>query len=75
MNPNETVSYPQVTDGVARRLDVGDAEPAVLGVATESGGGDLNGTAALIFFSHAGTGLGQIAVPRLYNGSTSTGFV
>lgn len=76
MQENQTVDYPQTTDGIARRLDIGPAEPVVLGIVTETGGGDLNGTAALIFFSHAGTGLGQLGLPRLFGaGNASTGFV
>jgi hypothetical protein len=65
MMPNQTVEYPRITPGIARVLGaVTDAGVRIV-PQSESGGGDLNGTAALILRAHAGTGLGQSDMPRL----------
>lgn len=70
MVPNQTVSYP-ASGFCARNMQ---ATPVTLlsNAPFPQGGGDLNGTQAEpIFFSHAGTGLGQRGLPRLPCGATS----
>lgn len=64
MKPNQTIEYPRITAGVARKLDLPPFNRTADG-RTYRGGGDQNGTAALIFFGHAGTGLGATSMPRL----------
>jgi hypothetical protein len=66
LSPNQTIAYPQITAGICRHLGASTIESVALTPASETGGGDLNGTAASpIFFSHSGTGLGQAGLPRL----------
>lgn len=59
MHP-DPVNYPEITAGICRRLNT------VIAPVSENGGGDLNGTAALILRGHAGTGLGSSSMPRLF---------
>lgn len=65
LNPNDTVQYPQITQGIARRLQTTVLAGQTRVPQSENGGGNLNGTAARsIMLGQAGTGLGQANVPR-----------
>jgi hypothetical protein len=61
--PDQTTSWPVNTMGICRHINepFGVSEP----LPSVTGGGDLNGTAALILRSHAGTGLAQTNMPML----------
>jgi hypothetical protein len=61
---NQTVIYPQITPGIARRIDI---DPT-LAPETEAGGGDANGTAAKFLHGQSGTGADKLSLPRLSNG-------
>lgn len=60
------VTYPQITFGVSRRVEPTTFGPTGLPLQPETGGGDMNGTAAIsIMHGHAGTGATADAIPRL----------
>jgi hypothetical protein len=55
------------TLGVSRNMQAGP--PQLLDTGTDNGGGDLNGTAALMFFHQAGTSGGRLGMPRASPGN------
>lgn len=55
------------TLGIARDMQAEPLTRAAPGQEFSLGGGDLNGTAATLFFGHAGTAGEQIGLPRLGN--------
>lgn len=61
LGPNQRQTS-ATTPGISRNMNPLDLAPATLG------GGDLNGTAAVIFLGHGGTAASRWAVPRRAGG-------
>jgi hypothetical protein len=60
--PNQTYDWPLITPGICRHMEPFMSIPAS---PPATGGGDLNGTAALILHGHSGTGLASFNMPSL----------